>query len=362
MTSPQSPATARVTLKPVRLPGRSRPLRIALVRQYRGRWINQWRVYPELDYMNLTSTGFIPTMFACKEDFDGRFEVETLPRFDIVYIYKDFDFVTPRLLTALKESDTTLVYNLGDNPQGVSRDYREPEARPFMEAVKGLILASPAQLDTVRAFSHAKTTFIDPPVLNDVHKTEYGSPDVVRIIWQGRATPPMEALHPVYRRLTGELGPRFEVLYHANQPPKLDLDCLRFETWTEESVYQRLAESDIAVTAKDRTDPVMIRKPATKVLSYMAAGLPVVSIPSAADEAVIDHGRTGFLAYGPEDFHHYLRILIEDPELRERMGRAARAEVSTRYAPRGLAARFVDFLNEVVADAPARETVAGPAT
>lgn len=355
MTNPGNSSSGTVTL--VLQPGGdtsgTSPLLIALVRQYRGRWINQWRVYPELDYMNGSSTGLIPTLFASKTDFDGRFELETLPRYDIVYIYKDFDFVTPGLLNALQESGTAIVYNPGDNPAGTRMDFRSPEAIPFMRALDGIVLASPAQREAVSGFRQAGTILLDPPVLNDVHKTDYSASDPIRIIWQGWAhnLRPMESLHPVYERLRRDVGINLDLLYHCDSPtPGMELDFVRYERWTEELVFRRLAESDIAVTAKDRADPVQMNKPPTKVLSYMAAGLPLVAIPSPADEAVIEHGETGFLAYGPEDFYRYLRMLIEDPELRERVGRAAREEALRRASPSNLANAFVNFLRGLKAE------------
>lgn len=61
-----------------------------------------------------------------------------------------------------------------------------------------------------------------------------------------------------------------------------------------------------------------------KALEYAALGIPVIASPVGEYPEFVRHGETGFLAHTPEDWVRYLRLLIDDPKLRARMGAAAR--------------------------------------
>ncbi len=67
-----------------------------------------------------------------------------------------------------------------------------------------------------------------------------------------------------------------------------------------------------------------------KFLEYAALEIPVVA-SRAEPYLEIEDGVTGFLAANPYDFYKKLLRLVEDPELRRRIGRAARAYAESRY-------------------------------
>ena len=67
-----------------------------------------------------------------------------------------------------------------------------------------------------------------------------------------------------------------------------------------------------------------------KVLEYSMIGLPAVASKVPAYSASVRHGETGFLARNAKDWLKHLSALVEDAELRARMGSAARAWAQTR--------------------------------
>ena len=64
------------------------------------------------------------------------------------------------------------------------------------------------------------------------------------------------------------------------------------------------------------------------ILEAAACGLPAIASRAYEPETVVD-GRTGFLATEPDDFFGHLVKLLETPELRRDLGRAARAHAQT---------------------------------
>lgn len=78
------------------------------------------------------------------------------------------------------------------------------------------------------------------------------------------------------------------------------------------------------------------------LIEAMAAGLPVVSrlLPGVTDSFITD-GESGFLFSDGKTYGDILNRLVNDPLLRERIGRAARSAAS-RYDMTALAARYVE--------------------
>ena len=56
----------------------------------------------------------------------------------------------------------------------------------------------------------------------------------------------------------------------------------------------------------------------------MAMGIPVVVSPVGEQKYVVKHGVSGFLARNEDEWYNYLRMLIEDENLRRRVGREGR--------------------------------------
>lgn len=66
-----------------------------------------------------------------------------------------------------------------------------------------------------------------------------------------------------------------------------------------------------------------------EVLRFMASGVAVVASDVGRNAELIEHGVDGFLVRDPEQWAEYVMLLTRDPELRQRMARAARAKVET---------------------------------
>lgn len=63
----------------------------------------------------------------------------------------------------------------------------------------------------------------------------------------------------------------------------------------------------------------------------MAAGLPILG--NRHPTSPVKHGISGFLSDDPRELNRYARILLEDPNLADRMGREARKTVIERFSP-----------------------------
>jgi glycosyltransferase involved in cell wall biosynthesis len=73
-----------------------------------------------------------------------------------------------------------------------------------------------------------------------------------------------------------------------------------------------------------KDSPFARGKCAFKLVQYMAVGLPVIASPVGANCELVEHGWNGYLADTQDEWHSMLRLLIDDPALRRRMGKCGR--------------------------------------
>jgi glycosyltransferase involved in cell wall biosynthesis len=141
---------------------------------------------------------------------------------------------------------------------------------------------------------------------------------VFRVVGEGPAKPGLEGL-------AVELGVAERVRFTGLVP--------------HEDVPETVAGFDIALQPRsvDYASPL-------KIFDYMAAGRAIVAPDQPNIREVLEDGRTALLfdPARPEAMWEAVARLLADPALRERLGRAARAELETRdYTWRGNAGRIV---------------------
>ena len=86
-----------------------------------------------------------------------------------------------------------------------------------------------------------------------------------------------------------------------------------------------------------------------KARTYMAAGVVPVCTAIGYNLELIDHENTGFLVEKPDEWLETLCRLVDSPELRERVGRAARQTVVQRFSVQGQAKKLRAVLDSAIA-------------
>ena len=189
---------------------------------------------------------------------------------------------------------------------------------------------------------YARNVFVIPSVVNldrYPRRQERTATSVVRVAWIG--TPVTAHL---LRPLLGTLGRLCDkhpdlVLRLIGAGRGFSPDGLRYERmdWSEQTEAGLLAESDIGIMPLPEGEFAR-GKCGVKLLQYMAAGLPVVASPVGANPEIVQENLTGFLAASEAEWFARLDELIQNHELRQRIGKAGRARVEAHYTlERGLA-------------------------
>jgi len=125
-----------------------------------------------------------------------------------------------------------------------------------------------------------------------------------------------------------------------------------FAKWTDSKpAYVRSLDFDIGICPL--IDNHFNRgKTAIKAREYASRGIPTVASNVTPYKEEVQHGVTGFLASTAEEWTYYLRLLIEDPDLRHRMGTAAYEHAKTQTLERHIGDRARAY-EWVIEDGPA---------
>jgi glycosyltransferase involved in cell wall biosynthesis len=167
----------------------------------------------------------------------------------------------------------------------------------------------------------------DPPLLGWV-----GTPGNLRNL---------APLAPVLADICRRHGTRLRVV--CSRPAGLDGVPEEFVEWSAEGEHEDVAPIDIGLAPL--LDDVKQRYTCgLKALQYMAAGMPVVASAVGPLPTIVRDGHTGFLAESPEAWGHALERLLDDRELRLRLGAQGRQDVEQRWSFAVHESSFVDAL------------------
>lgn len=92
----------------------------------------------------------------------------------------------------------------------------------------------------------------------------------------------------------------------------------------------------------------------SKLLHYMAAGLPAIATPLGANCELVRPGETGFWAETPAEWHQAITRLRAQPDLRQQFGLAGRGHVQRNFSASRWAPNWRDVLAAVTAECPSR--------
>jgi glycosyltransferase involved in cell wall biosynthesis len=119
-----------------------------------------------------------------------------------------------------------------------------------------------------------------------------------------------------------------------------------FLPWSEETEVATIKGMDIGLMPLPDT-PWTRGKCGYKLIQYMACGLPVVASPVGVNTEIVEHGVNGFLAETQDEWRAAIRTLINNPELRIKMGQEGRRKVEMRYSLQIQAPRIVKILQDI---------------
>jgi len=299
----------------------------------------KWRIDPVVNAINKESGRFRAGIF---------FTPEEMAQFDMIVVVKKFNPSYFPVISALKKAGKRFVYDIIDNPNcGPPHDYYYSEHPELISNMDGFILSTPLHRYFVSQFNKP-SILIEHPVIHSVFKNKYES-NTVTILAHGyyENLKSLKYLEPLIVSVAKETNQKIVLCYHSEVVFE-DTEHIKYVKWTVDNCFEIMRDVDVAISIKQLDVLHQKTKPSTKVIAFMAAGLPVICFPSVADRMIVNHGVNGFFAYNEEDWRKYLTMLVINPLCRKQIGKAARASVIREYSVSSMVARYLNLFEEVL--------------
>lgn len=100
--------------------------------------------------------------------------------------------------------------------------------------------------------------------------------------------------------------------------------------WNEETEVDEIKDFDVGIMPLVDS-PWERGKCGFKLIQYMACGIPVIASPVGVNKELVTNGVNGYLAKTEEDWLKYLKILMDNIDLRKQMGLAGRKLVEDKF-------------------------------
>ena len=125
--------------------------------------------------------------------------------------------------------------------------------------------------------------------------------------------------------------------------PGVDIESLK---WSLEDEVEQLRSFDIGVYPLPENQWVL-GKAGFKTIQYMSVGVPCVVSNVGINKDIVEDGINGFLAKTEEEWVHKLSRLIDDSQLRQRVGDQGRRTAEQRFSLKANAPIYLDILNKI---------------
>jgi L-malate glycosyltransferase len=285
-------------------------------------------------------------------------------QFDLVYV---FMWVTPVGTSSLewltRRLAKRLVFDVEDNvlveqslprtynPNAISKLVKGPwKARYLIRTADHVVTSSPFLNDFCLELNERRACrYISSSINTDrfLPANRYTNNGPVTVGWTGTFSSKiyLDMLRDVFQELARRVSYKLKVIGNFSYDlPAVDLEVVR---WTKEREVEDLQSVDIGVYPLPM-DEWVLGKSGLKAIQYMAFGLPQVATNVGTTPMLLRDGETGFLVKTEQQWLEALERLIRDPDLRRRLGEAARRDAVARYAVPVVAQQYRHVLEEVM--------------
>lgn len=266
------------------------------------------------------------------------------PGVDLLWVHCDVFPYLPSIFDAIAhlvkrpivfDFDDAIFHNYDMHKSPFLRAILANKLVPILSSAEVAFCGNAYLADYARKFcrsTHIVPTVIDTDIFTQ--RCSSSSRGQAQIGWIGTPSTWTQYMAPMMP-LLADVAARQSARIRAVGPGKAAMPhpLLDILSWTEESEVAQIQGMDIGIMPLDES-PWARGKSGYKLIQYMACGLPVVASPVGVNVEIVEHGVNGFLAATEADWRSALSELLENPNLRCRMGAAGRRRVEERYSLR----------------------------
>ena len=153
----------------------------------------------------------------------------------------------------------------------------------------------------------------------------------------------LDQLFPVFQEL--EKTENFELQVICDIPPKFSLKSLKFVRWKKETEIDDLINFNVGLMPLP--DDIWSKgKCGFKALQYMALGIPAVVSNVGVNADVVDHEINGCVCKSAEEWIHYLKRLVREPEYLQALSSKTREKIVNQYSVKANKQNFLSLFED----------------
>jgi len=163
-------------------------------------------------------------------------------------------------------------------------------------------------------------------------RKDYRAQGKVNIGWVGLAynLPYLKQLERTFQTLKSEAGDFIFSVICSHGLTMKGVETV-FKPWSYDNEMEAIRSLDIGIMPL-ADDEWAKGKCGLKVLQYMACGVPVVASPVGVNQDIIKDGENGFLASSYNEWLEKLILLVQNEELRRKLGQKGRKTVEDHFS------------------------------
>ncbi len=275
-------------------------------------------------------------------------------QYDILFIQrKRFPLLWLKLL---RRNARKIVYDFDDSVMYRNSKAANPESNTRVKMFKNMINASDRVIagneylqKNTTPYTQNVTIIPSPIDMTSYPQKKYPEKnDNITLGWVGAHG----SIHYLKK-----MKPVFETLGKRNDKLRLKIICDTFfdcenmvvdkKQWNEKDEVADIQSFDIGLMPL-MDDPWSHGKCGLKVLQCLATGVPVVCSPAGINKEIVEDGVHGFWANTQEEWIEKLETLINDHDLRKRMGKEGRKRVIDHYSLKANAPRMLKIFQQLM--------------
>mgnify|MGYP001152341631 CR=1 FL=1 len=291
-----------------------------------------------------------PEVYEFPQDIGGWLTLtEKLRPADVVFVQRKR--LPLYILVLLKRAGKKIVYDFDDavmfknslaqNPYSLRRKMSFKRQLQYTD----LVIAGNEFLKQEATKYHGDVRILPTPIDAERYKgKEYQKGNAVNIGWIGDhgSIHYMESYKEVWEAL-GKQYSNLVLTIICDTFIETEHIALKKIEWNYDREIEDLMELDIGVMPLFN-DLWSQGKCGFKIIQYLGVGVPVVCTPVGINRDVVEDGVNGFWAESKAQWIEKLSFLIEDHDLRARMGKEGRKKVATGYTVQVCAPKLIQWI------------------
>jgi glycosyltransferase involved in cell wall biosynthesis len=294
-----------------------------------------------------------------KSFFKRLKEVKSANQYDIIFIQRECFMIGSSFFEKkFAKSKAKIIYDFDDsiwlsNVSEANKKFawlKSPHKTSEIISLAHLIIAGNEYLKRY-SLNYNKNTIVIPTTIDteEYKKKEKTMSDKVVIGWSGSITTiqHFEYSLNILKKLNIKYPNKLEFRVIGDADYVNEELGIKGLGWNKETEIDDLSQFDIGIMPLP-DDEWAKGKCGLKGLQYMALEIPTVMSPVGVNTEIIQDGENGFLAATEQDWIEKLSLLIESPELREKIGKAGRKTVVEKYSVEANKQKYLEAFNSVL--------------